>query len=111
MTTFLPEASAIWVLAARPPAARMEASAATAISRITRNGRWTDALWAPSWETGNALASSPPEHRAWGAVTVGHAAGGQEEREMPSRGTRGMGATGVRSDRRAGRRDRSEDRR
>ena len=42
-----------------------------AISRSDRNERRRDARWAPSWDMGNALASSPPEHRAWGAVTVG----------------------------------------
>jgi hypothetical protein len=65
------------------------------INRMVENDRRRDALWAPFWDTGNALASSPPEHRAWGAVTVGGAAGDRRARGHASvRGARGWGRSG-----------------
>src|SRR5436190_17567594 len=68
MTTFLPAAAATCGWAAIPPTASTAASIARAKNRTDR---WRDALWAPSWATGNGLASSLPERRAWGAATVG----------------------------------------
>src|SRR5258708_38935020 len=101
MTTFLPAAAATSGWAASPPTAMTEASAAIAMRRNDPKVRRPDALWAPWWDTGNALASSPPEHRAWGAVTVGVAAGDRREHADARRGARsaGMGAIGRSSDR------------
>src|SRR5262245_17509500 len=67
MTTFMSDTAAAAGRAATPLAANV-----AAIVRLTASRRslWPDALWAPSWATGNALASSLPEHRAWVTVTV-----------------------------------------
>src|SRR6476646_2985632 len=95
MTTFWPAAATADGWIASPPTARTEAMTATPKGRMVENDRRRDALWAPSWDTGNALASSPPEHRAWGAETVGGAAGDRRARGHASgRAVRGMGAIG-----------------
>src|SRR6476620_6566799 len=86
MTTFMPAAATGSGWVASPPTARTEAMAAMPMSRMLENDLRRDALWAPSWATGNALASSPPEHRAWGAVTVGDAAGDRRARGRASEG-------------------------
>src|SRR5215210_2310409 len=67
MTTFLPAAATSFGWLTRPPTAK-----AAAMSRVTlsRSDRWPDALWAPLLGTGKTLASSLPEHRAWGTATV-----------------------------------------
>src|SRR6478672_1805788 len=61
MTTLM-----VGVAAAAGRAAAPVVAKTAAIARLTssRRVRWPDALWAPSWWTGNALASSLPEHRA-----------------------------------------------
>src|SRR4029079_8428996 len=73
MTTFRPAASAAaGGVATRPTAS----TAARAVMTARRTVRWLDARWAPRGDTGNALASSPPESRAWGTATVVGAADG-----------------------------------
>jgi hypothetical protein len=47
-------------------------SAATRETTVRRMDRRMDARWAPLVGTGKSHASSPPEHRAWGTVTVGY---------------------------------------
>src|SRR5438034_911752 len=69
MTTFLPAAATFSGWVASPPTARTAAIMVMAINRTVWNDRRRHARWAPCWVTGNALASSPPERRAWGAVT------------------------------------------
>src|SRR6476646_8898949 len=93
MTTFLPAASATCGCVVSPPTAR---TAARAVMAANRTVRWPDARWAPFGDTGNALASSPPERRAWGTATVVWAAHGQEgARGHACRArTLGMGAIG-----------------
>src|SRR4051812_37976415 len=80
--------------------AMTDANTATTTSRTDR---WPDALWAPSWETGNARASSPPEHHAWGAVTVVGAADGRAYGRASADAARDGSSIG-RSDRWRGRR-------
>src|SRR5262245_15169634 len=66
MTTFARAVAASTGWAAKRVVAT---TAAIVIPTTIRRIRLADALWAPSWATGNGLASSLPEHRAWVAVT------------------------------------------
>src|SRR4051812_37564355 len=69
--------------------------AAARVIALSRAVRWEDARWAPSAGTGNLLASSLPERRAWGQATVGGAAGAGRGSGRRAR-HRGRGARAMR---------------